>query len=543
MSDKIRTRTWVLLGVMVFLFVIIQLSNALLPLPPLQKPGNHFDESRLSAMVRTYDNVKALVKDLQWGPSIIYSAYYLNSVFGIGTYGRRVCAVVLVALALVGAGYFCRRRGAFGDWGLLVFSFVFITGVEVSVYATLGLVTYPMLITLSVLFLGVVIRYYGEPIPLRWLLAASLVFSLTTYINNAGLVAIYAVACTIFVGEAGKPAWSVKGLLASGARLGVLIAPPTLFTLAVIWYTRPPELFNPYRSLSLYFFTSDASKDLVGMAAFIGRTFGRLLVSVTTLNPKVAGGMVAALSPWVLGTAFMLGLIASLVFANRVRFALALFFLFGTLGHLILSFATLVPYGEIRYFLPFFILYPLFAALGLCDIAKGGQWLFGLAPERVPRSLQRFAAVVFAGGLVVCASLYAGNTLVQNTKTRHLLQHGMNHYLNDTEYPPYALVLDTWTATTLGDESPGMLKTDHYVLATNLKTAWGLMPKGQDRIADWVKFLEGHKRLYAITSMQFTPKNYEEIYNQAAKRFTITTLLETLTYNFVEFRAVPPPSS
>ncbi len=540
MNDTMRPITSVLLGVMVLLFILIQLSNALLPLPPLQKPGNHFDESRLSVMVRTCDDVNALLKDLQWGPSIVYSAYYLNAVFGIGTYGRRVCAVVLVALALVCAGYFCRRRGAFGDWGLLLFGFLFITGAEVSVYATLGLVTYPMLITLSVLFLGMVVRYYGEPIPLHWLWGASLVFALTTYINNVGLVAIYAVACTLFIGEVGKRTWSVKGLLASGARFGVLISLPTLFTLAVILYTRPQELFNPYRSLSLYFFTSDASKDLLGMVSFVVRTFGRLVVSVTALNPKVAGSMVAALSPWVLGGAFMLGLIASLFSSNRVRFSLALFFLFGTIGHIILSFATLLPYGEIRYFLPFFLLYPLFAACGLCDAAKSAQWLCRLTPERVPPSLQRLAAAVFAGVLIVSTALYAGNTLGKNAQTHHILQHGMNHYFKDTGSPPYALVLDTWTATTIEDEYPGMLKTDHYVLATNLKTAWGLMPKGQDRMEDWVKFLEGHKRLYAITSMQFTPKNYEEIFSEAARRFTIATLRETLTYNFIEFKPVSP---
>ncbi len=543
MHREMRPITWVLMVLMVSLFAATQLSNAMLPQPPLLKVGNLVDEAGLTNSVLSSKNLAEMSGKLRgWGPTPIYTSYYLNRLLGLETHGRRACAVLLVTLTLLCVGYLCRSRSAFGDLGLLLFSYLFLAGTEMGGYATLSVLPYPMAIMFSSLFVGMVMLFYGRPVPLRWMLLAILLFTLMGLVNLISLVAIYAVACTLFIGEVIGHRWSWKQVPLSSVRLGALIAFPTLLMLALMWF-RPSgfsELWNPDRSLHLYFFSSDAPKNLLGAVSFIGKQFAVLVAQGTTINGRVLGGTVASLSSWVLGGAFMIGLVTSLFSSNAVRRALVLFFLFGTLGHLILNFANLLPYGEMRYFLSYFVLYPLIATLGLIDIAKGAQWLFRLSPERIPLTFRRYAAFVFAGMLILSATAYAGNTCLQNMKTRKVIQTAMNHYLNDAGDPPYALVTDYWTARTVEAEYPGLVRTaskrDYYRLNINLQSVWGFKRWGPDDIDKWNEFLSEHKRIFLITSIRFSEKYHSVIYRQVAKRFSITPIPGSFPFFFAELR-------
>jgi len=297
----------------------------------------------------------------------------------------------------------------------------------------------------------------------------------------------------------------------------------------------PPELLNPHRGLDDYFFSSHYERSISGALQFTFEKTQRLYLDALSLHPYVGGGESRRIYMFAITACFALGILFS--FRNLGR-AVVLCLGLGLLGHIVLGFASLVPYGNLRYVLSFFPWFSLVAAIGGAALF---EW--GLKPlfRRFAASRDYALALFLAAGLAVSLT-YMTKALVHNTQGSKLVSSGVTFALKASRTFKTAIVVDTWTRDTLQGDFPDFPIASAYVLNTQLKTNWaGTDPASVDDVSKWREFVSGQDSIVMITSMPLTPRHYGALYEEAVKSHEITDRKRNRVYNFTILRLKPVP--
>ncbi|MBI2421415.1 MAG: hypothetical protein HYV27_01205 [Candidatus Hydrogenedentes bacterium] len=520
-------RAWffgVVLVLMAGVYVGGEVSNALTYLHPLQKDGNHFDESELTLAIRDGEPAAAFVARRHWGAQLVYAGYALHGLFGAETYGRRFVSLGMVLVGLAWLVWVLRRHGLMGVEGAALFVFLWGLAGALTPYTTFGLVPYPFRVLSAACLVHVVLAGYRVSFSRGGLAGVAVLLAAIVYGDVSCLVAVCALGGAVAVGDALRGGFTVRAMAQAGLRLGAILLPPVALALYLIVSNPHPELVNPNRNLDLYFPTSDFSKDVFGLAAYTVENSVRLIRGSLSLHPVIAGPFGGSIGGYVLGVFFLVGIVAALARPGGRSFPLAVYLLLGFLGHLLLSLVRLVPYGDLRYFLTFFPLFPFFAAFGVVSVAGWmGRWL----PARPAR-------LAVAGVLIalVCGQAWGVARLVrENASAQRTMREGFQRLAGPDA--PGAVIVDDWTACTGRDEYPELLARPHYELATNLRTMWrGDAPGKHDNAAKWGAFLEGHDRIFLVTSLPFEERYYGALFHQAASAFGLSERTQARRWYF-----------
>ncbi len=512
------------------LFAATQYSNANTHLTLLQQPGNYHDDSRLTNAVRNADTLDSAIEELKFGYNLVMPAYYLYQFFDTGTNGRRLIAAFIVLSGFIYLLILLARYRVLDKFGLLIFAFLFSISGELTVYSSTGLLAYPLLILLSVGLIHILLRYYGCDLSIRNYLGICTLFTLAVILNSRSILAVCAVGFALSFGSIFQNSVRLSDIPANLRRMTILLVAPIAATILMLYINTPAELIKPYRGLQFYFFTSSYPHTIPGAAEFFSYNTVRLFLAAAAPHPLITIPGPASWINSLLGACFLIGLVTSW---KKKAFGITLFFLAGTMGHVILNLGTLVPYGNLRYFLPFFIAYPVLTALGISQVSQGFRTLL---PKRLKASS---STVIYSVSVVVIAVMllqYQFASAKNNTKMRTNVTQGisaatMAHEKNDT-----TIVLDVWTVDTLKADQWDVTDDVSYVLNTHIKTAWRRqLPENQDDLNKWRSFLLEQKSFTAITSVAFSKKYYGPLYDAAAEQFEITIRPNAYAYHFTDF--------
>ena len=512
------------------IFSVIEYSNTNTHLTLLQKPGNYHDDSRLTNAVRNADSLGGASEDIGFGRGLVIPAYYLYLYFDIETNGRRIIAALIILASFVYLLILLARYQVLDKLGLLFFAFLFSISGGLTIYASTGLLSYPLLIFMSVTLVHILLRYAGCTLSVHNYLVISTIFTLAVLLSSRIILAVCAVGFALSFGNVVWKQAKASSFLSNLRSMVLLLALPITVTMLLLDFITPSELTNPHRALERYFFTSSYPHTLTGAADFFSKNTARLFLTATSPHPFVAIPGPAAWINSLLGVFFLIGLVTSW---KKKAFYIAVFFLTGTLAHIILNLGTLVPYGILRYFLPFFIAYPVLTALGISQVSQG---FCTLLPKRFRASS---ATVIYATSVAVIAVMllqyqFAGaksNAESRTNFTQGISAAMMAHNKNDT-----AIVLDVWTVDTLKADQWDIVDDVSYVLNTHIKTAWRRqLPEDQDDLNKWISFLEEQQSFIAITSVAFSKQYYGPLYDAALDQFEITSRPNVPAYHFTEF--------
>ncbi len=566
-----------LLVAVMLLILIAFVSDALVYLHTTQKDGNHLDESRATVALRDSASWEEFSNSLGFGKVLLAWMHTLYNWFGLETYGRRLFSVGLVFLGLLYLFRVLHRHGVF-DWkGLLGCAWLLAFSAQVPIYAALGLTTYPLLLLFSMVAIHLVLSGYGRPSPWSVRLIASAIFALFVLQAPRAIVGVYAVAGTLFLGDLLRCKMSTRHALSSGLNLLLLIVPATATMVAIFVFFPIHEFFNPYRSLSLYYGHSGAERSVIGALNFGLERFVSLARSTLAPHPllfrhaartQLAGDLCAL--------AFYIGLFVSLFMRHSRRFPLALFFLLGTGAHLLLSLLDLAPFGELRYFLPFYMCFPLFATLGLYDIFvlgshvimnplavarrarnastaylqawQGRAWQpdsdwrgYAIEPALWQQRASAIGVVCLFTVLLCFQSAFVHRLYSANSQRTAAMRAGFSRFYELERTSNAALVLDRWTACTGRDEYPSLLDRGHYELQTYLKSTWkNQRPEDLDDLTQWAQFLTDHDSVFIITSIPFSEKFHGPLFKEARRHFSVTQYPSPRRWSFSQLERLDP---
>lgn len=534
-----RSRIWFILPLLLVtvIFAIIQYSNANTHLTLLQKPGNYHDDSRLTNAVQTADTLEAALKELKWEHTLIVPAYYLNQFFEIGTKGRRIIASFIVLSSLIYLLVILAQYRILDRFGLLFFAFLFSISGGLTIYASTGLLGYPILIFLSVILIHVLLRFDGHSLSIRNYIVICTIFTLAILINNRIILAVCAIGFALTFGELLQSPIKLSGMIASLRRLATLVLVPISVMVLFLYFYAHPELANPYRGPEQYFFTSSYPKTIMGAVSFFGQNSIGLFLAAMNPHPFTIRLAPTAWINSILAIFFLMGFIS---LRNKKVVYIALFFLAGTLGHIILNLCTLVPYGNLRYFLPFYIAFPLLTSIGVVQVVRvfRNHFLQLIVPASLHRKI-RLPVVIYTTTAIVLLLIllrYQHTNGEYNSAMNGKVVQGVSVAMLAEEEGNAEVVLDTWTATTLRADQWDISDDSSYVLETNIKSAWrGILPGKLDDSNKWRAFLLGENSFTAITSVPFSKKYHGKVYETALENFEIVTLPSAPLYHFAKF--------
>lgn len=515
------------LFLIIAVFLAVQYSNANTHLSGVQKQGNYHDDSRLTNAVRGADTLEDVYRVLDWEPVLIAPAYFLYRYFEIETNGRRIISAILVTLSFVYLLVLLAHHGVLDHFGLLVFAFLFSISGELTVYTSTGLLGYPLLVLLSVFLVNILLNYFGQTLSLKSCLAISVVFASIVLINNRAILAVFAVGFTLSSCVLFRKSISIASVYIFIRQSATLLAAPLFVWSVLLFYFAPPELTNPHRGLESYFFTSSHPPTVIGAFNFYVQNSISLFYAAMSPHPlvEIAGG--GARIGVFLGVFFLIGLVTSW---KSKAFAISLFFLLGSLGHIFLNLITLVPYGNLRYFLPFFITYPVITACGVSYVVQKFR-------RAVPiHSDPGFSKIIYlACSVAVLAILfrYQTATVRYNEVNEQTVDEGVSYALTEVNNGSATIVTDVWTDETMRADQRIQKGDASFVFNTNFKSAWKNQAANElDDISQWRAFLLDQNEFSTITSIPFSKEYFGEFYSAALEQFEIQSLPGTRRYFF-----------
>lgn len=516
----------VVLGALVPLYLAVQLSNAGVPLSSVQHEGNFHDEARLSVEMERSPSLARALERLRWEPPNVAWAYLLHRTFGLGTTGRRVLSLLAACGSLVYLGVVLLRRRLTMPLGTVLCLVLSACSAVHAIYAPLGLTALSLLLLYSTFLLHLLIARYGRAV--SWRESALLGVGLALLALHAiyAAVALCAVVVTLAVGEAVRWRGGGRAPARRLAPYAAMLAP--LLLVAGAWSLLFPheELGNPRRSHQLYFQLSDSAQTPLGLVEFAVRRSGAVAVAALEPNPVILGSSwPGRLLAVVAGVFLLVGVGRSLLRPRRRRFAIALSFLLTAAGHLLLSVLTLVPYGEMRYLLPLAVFFPVLAVLGLSDAATVARRRWRRRWRR-RRTAPAWTAVALLGLPV----LYLEQAVPWNLERARIVSQGFERLAAESSETPTALVLDRWTAVTVGDLQPTLRRTADHVLPLD-RRAWersGVSAPAA-ALARWRSFLAAQDQVYLVTSMPFDEVHYGELFALAKAGFEVQPLTRATT--------------
>ncbi len=510
------------------LFAVTQYSNVDTHLALLQKPGNYHDDSVLTNSLRKSDSLQAVLADLRWGYEVVAPAYYLNHFFSIETKGRQIIAVVILWSSLIYLLVLLARYQVLDNFGLLLFAFLFATSGGLTTYASTGLLSYPLLILFSVIHIHLLLLYHDRRLSIRSYLVICIIFTLTVLVNSRAVIGVCAVSFALAFANVFQNPVSFSDLLVRFRRLVTLVTVPASAAILYLFFYTPVGLINPNRGLEFYFFKSSFPDTFTGAAHFYSQNTATLYLSAMSPHPFVTRPVPAIWVGLLLGIFFLVGLIRC---RNQKAFGFVLYFLAGSLSIIILNLASIAPYGNLRYFLPFVIAYPVLTALGITQAVRWFQTLV-LRRHDMLGIVYKITAIIMLA--VLLQYQYANKKY--NTTTKDKLAQGISLATKAREENDAAIVVDIWTADTLQAEKWAIADEISYGLKTHIKTAWrGNLSENVDDIEKWGAFLQDQKSFITITSVQFSKKYYGPLYEAAFEDFEIVNLSSVPVYHFAEF--------
>lgn len=544
---------WIALIALVFLFVIGQGSGALLPVHDGQHPGNHYDEVRLTAALNSSESFAALRDKMPWGVTLLGWSYLQHHGLGIETTtGRRLFSVALSALALLYLISVLVRHRLLPPSGAFLAGALWAISETTSLYATIGLTPYALLLLYSVILIHTLSR---TDRPLTWTAAGvgGLVFALMTFTIYRTVSGVGAVVASLLIVELMRSRWDMKNYLRIFGKHVLLGAPCLASAVAYLYFFPPEEMLAPRRGFHLYFMLSDVPKTLYGAAYFaVDRSRDLFMSALAPVGGHVGSARVATLLGWVLLGFMLTGWLGSLLKPGGRRFALGLAFLIGVSGHLALCFATIIPYGNMRYFLAFAAFFPVFAVLGMVDLSMllrrifsiiMGRWSVAGKAWSLPDPFRPGSRLASGLTVVVLVGMtgFTAHLIYRNHGIGMRIQQGHDGVAAAYREAPAGLALDAWTAVTLQDGHSAYLERDHHVLKPNMRTQWrGVGSEDLAELTAWENYLGAHDRLIGITSLPFRQRYYGPLFDQAARVFQIHTLGGTRSLHFSTFARKSP---
>jgi hypothetical protein len=523
------------LTLIVLLFAGTQYSNANAYLSAFQKVGNSLDDARLTVAVRSSGSFSEVREKIKFGASLTIPSYYLNKFFGIESKGRRIISSSIVVVGSIYLLIILGRYGVLDRLGMLFFAFLFTVSGELSVYTSTGLISYPLNITLSAVLLHILLANFDKPPSKKHYFFAILGFTVLTYLNFRTIIGVYAVALILCFGDIFRNQLNLDFALRRSLRMMTLTLLPTIVTFYLLLVDTPSELLNPYRGLWLYFFHSDYPPTLIGAASFFAHESVNLFKAAIYPHPFLIKPEQLPWVNYILGFCFLIGALAS--WKNRYRNCVVLFLAAGVCGHIILNLASLFPYGNLRYFLTFFVAIPIIVAMGASRIVRS---LFSIVPGGKLEAQDIFS-VLSAGIFLVVLILYFQRTLNRNNLNNGTIEQGVAIASFEKQVHDSKVVLDAWTVDIMKADHTKLTLDDAYLLKTNIKTSWKkLLPKELDDVARWRRHISNEKSLTMITSMPFTNHHYGALFDVAEARFNIVKRSRHRTYNFTFLKLKEP---
>ncbi len=297
---------------------------------------------------------------------------------------------------------------------------------------------------------------------------------------------------------------------------------------------------------------SDVPKTFLGAVTFgLDRSAYLFHNALARARPILGTPMATQAIGWVLVTLMLIGWFVSLARPRQKRFALGLAFLIGVAGHLALSYGTILPYGEMRYFLPFACFFPVFAAIGATDSLGAVYWGVRRLPFRVGGREKWLAhhgihpSPVLLNALLLlmllCAGLVTARLVLRNQALAHQVEQGYKALSNARKSESPGIVLDDWTAVTLRDTYPGILDEDSYVLETDRRSRKrGENPSAIESMNRWKDYLDSHENLFGVTSMPFKERYYGPVFALAVQRFRVLPVVSAKTLHFFKLGLKAP---
>jgi hypothetical protein len=305
-----------------------------------------------------------------------------------------------------------------------------------------------------------------------------------------------------------------------------LVAVPTVLAITILILDTPPELTNPYRGLENYFFFSSFPKSVWGAISFYFQRSFQMFYAIVTPHPLSVGEHLTVWVNLAFGILFILGVVTSW---KRPAFPVVLYLLCGVAGHVVLNLLSLVPYGNPRYFLNFFLAIPFVIALGGVNIVT---LIVGQVNSKSIASVRilKLAFLVVVSTFLV---IFFGQVRQYNESATNAIHSGILISNYSSEANQAALIVDLWTQKVVQAEHQEIRNNPLYVLNTNLKTKWrGQSPGELDDIREWKRIIAEQKALSLVTSMPFTKSNYGELYELASDNFETFSSHRNRSYNF-----------
>ena len=513
----------------VFLFAITQFSNANTHLAQLQKVGNHLDDSRLTNAVRPADSLAEARENIKFAYFHVLPAYYLHEFFEIETQGRRVMAAAILVLSFIYLLFLLVHYRILDKYGLLAFALLFSVAGGAITQALIGLLGLPLLIFISVLLIHALFSFYGRSFSVKNCFTLIAIFSLAILIQYRSILGVCAVAFVLTFGEAFHKPIVIKELLSRTKVLAALLSIPVVIVLCLVLFDPHPELVNPHRGLEDYFFKSSRVNEIWGAVSFYPQKSARLFSDAMALPPVLGEYARASWVTIVLGILFVLGLVSFK--GNRV-FPLVLFFLVGSLSHIVLNLMSFVPYGNLRYFMPFFIAYPVLTSVGVSKVLN----FIGSFPILKRYSFSKVVDLIFVTLiLIILFQLYTA-TSQRNSIVNEGFENGFVAVESALSEKGAGLVLDIWTANSLSKDKRYLLDEHPFVFKSSIKTLNKKIPVEKlENFNEWKKFIKNKKSIVAMTSIPFREKYFGNLFKVANDQFEITYLKRVPIYNFTIF--------
>jgi hypothetical protein len=534
-GNRLQQAYLISLALIVLLFAGTQYSNANAYLSAFQKVGNSLDDARLTVAVRSSDSFSEVGEKIKFGARLTIPSYYLNKFFGIESKGRRIISSSIVLAGFIYLLLILGRYGVLDRFGLLFFAFLFSISGELSVYTSTGLIGYPLNITLSAVLLHILLANFDRPPSRKHYFLAILGFTVLAYLNFRTIIGVYAVAIILCFGDVFRNRFNFEFVLRRSLRMIILVLLPTIVTLYVLFVDIPRELLNPYRGLWLYFFHSDYPQTLIGAVSFFTHESVNLFKAAIYPHPFLFRPEQLPWVNYVLGFFFLIGALAS--WKNKYGNCVVLFLAAGACGYVILNLASLVPYGNLRYFLTFFVAIPIIVAMGASQIVRS---LLSIVPSGKLET-QNIISVLSAGIFLVILSLYFQKTLNRNNLNNGIVEQGVAIAGFEKDAHDSKVVLDVWTVDIMQADHTELALADAYLLKTNIKTSWKKsLPEELDNVTRWQQEILNEKSLTMITSMPFTKHHYGTLFDVAKERFDIVKRSRHRTYNFTFLEIMEP---
>jgi hypothetical protein len=517
--------------VIVAMFAATQISNANTPITNLQRPGNHLDDARLTNAVRQADSVSQALKSIDFGQRLIVPSYFLDKYFGIGSDGRRFLSALMVIASVVYLLTLVARYRLLKPGGIVFLALLVGLSAELTVYASTGLNTYPTIILLGVCLLHVLLNFENRPLGYRELLFLNIVFVAVTLVFYRTIVAVYAVAFVLSFRDVFERSFSWRSFARRCVKFLALVSASSLITVYTIYVDTPFEFANPHRGLQYYFFEADHAKNPFGFIAFYLNQSINQFWSIVRPHPYIGSIANSAWLQILLLSLLVVGLITSW---RKACFGLSMFLLLGVLGHIFLNLATIVPWGNPRYFLPFFMAVPVITAAGAENLVGFASRLMGHRMATAGKVLA-FALVFLA---ILAPAKFLWDTNKRNLRINEIIVGGIAVAVHEHEVRGAGIVVDYWTNEVVRAEHRSLVFDDNYLLNTQLKTKWrNKVPTETDDLSAWEAFLADQESITLVTSMPFTAANHGGLFTAATERFNVESRARFRTYNFSVMRA------